>query len=189
LHRSHLQFAVPRSTELDSGYLGENVHRNRFTAHAEKRTAFCEICYRQALQRSAEFPERRIDRLRFSRSGLIQISRSFVARGCACIDTAYAPTTRYLTLCAFKTDKSSLKSGYIRRLALQCVHSLSQFANCVHPLVHRPALPVAIFFRLDLVQLGDPGAFANARAFCNASGRPVRLRAPKQDLLSPRLCE
>src|ERR1700691_4973504 len=89
------------------------------------------------------------------------MSRSFVARGCACADTACAPTIRYLTLWAFKTDKSSLKSGYIPYRALHRILFLSNFRNRCHPLMQGSALPIAIFVRLDLVEVSKTLVFAN----------------------------
>ena len=51
---------------------------------------------------------------------------------------------RYLTWWALKADKRSLKSWYIRGHAFQGVCGEGKFRNCVHPLMHRPALPVTV---------------------------------------------
>ena len=51
----------------------------------------------------------------------------------------------YLTLWALKADDRSLKSSNIRGRALHRASSKGNFSNCVHPFIHGPALPVAIF--------------------------------------------
>src|ERR1700690_2899222 len=65
----------------------------------------------------------------------MKISRSLVARGCAWNETAYPPTTRYITLWALKRDKSS-------------------FGNRAHAFMGGPTLPVAIFVSLHLFATG-----------------------------------
>src|SRR5579862_8091582 len=89
--------------------------------------------------------------LAFSWSGLTQISRSLVARGCAWIDTACAPTTRYLTLWAFKADKSSLKSESIRCGALHFILLSGQLRHCGYSFCDGATLPVSVFLRLNLI--------------------------------------
>src|SRR6202142_4245086 len=84
----------------------------------------------------------------------MKISRSLVARGCAWNETAYPPTTRYLTLWALKRDKSSLKSWNIQGRFLQSVSCKSDFGNRAHAFMGGPTLPVAIFVSLHLFATG-----------------------------------
>jgi hypothetical protein len=63
-------------------------------------------------------------------------------------------TRRPVRLWAFKADKSSLKSGYIRYLALHRVQVLSNLRNRSHPLMSRAALPITVFVGLRLIEAG-----------------------------------
>ena len=58
---------------------------------------------------------------------------------------------KYLMLWAWKADKRSLKSWYIRGQAFQRVGGKSDFSDGVYPLVHRPTLPVAVLVRLHFL--------------------------------------
>src|SRR5437588_6205837 len=78
--------------------------------------------------------------LPFSGSALIRISRSLVARGRAWNETAYPPTTRYLTWWAFNADKSSLKSGYTS-VSLHAVKLEGQLHYGAEPFARGQALP------------------------------------------------
>src|SRR5205807_5083848 len=81
--------------------------------------------------------------LPFSGSALIRISRSLVARGRAWNETAYPPTTRYLTWWAFNADKSSLKSGYTS-VSLHAVKLEGQLHHRTEPFARGQALPLPI---------------------------------------------
>src|SRR5208283_2066233 len=70
------------------------------------------------------------------------------------METAYAPTTRYLTRCAFKVDKSSLKSECIRSHTLHPIALFRQFRNGGHALMHGSALPVPVFVGFHFVEAG-----------------------------------
>src|ERR1700733_9772892 len=70
------------------------------------------------------------------------------------METAWAPTTRYLTRCAFKVDKSSLKSECIRPHTLHLVALFRKFPNGSQPLMHGPALPVPIFVGFHFIEAG-----------------------------------
>src|ERR1017187_9593484 len=78
-------------------------------------------------------------------------SRSLVALGWACKDTACLPTIRYLTLWALKDDKRSLKSGYSDRLAFHRINVKRQLRNGVHAFPDRPASPVPVFVSLHFL--------------------------------------
>ncbi len=69
--------------------------------------------------------------------------------GPAWLKSAAVIPSRYLTRCPFKIDKSSLKSGYIRDLALHRILFLSKLGNRSDALMHRAALPVPIFVGLS----------------------------------------
>ena len=63
----------------------------------------------------------------------------------------------FFALWAWKADKRSLKSWNIRGRALHRVSGKGDFRNCVHPFIHGPTLPVAIFVGLHfLLALQSP---------------------------------
>jgi hypothetical protein len=65
---------------------------------------------------------------------------------------------------ALKAYKSSFKFGGILHRALDPKHCEAEFGNCVHSLMHGPALPVAIFLRFEFVEVGGARIFADALA-------------------------
>ena len=61
---------------------------------------------------------------------------------------------RDLTRCAFKTDKSSLKSGCIGNRASHRIVFLGEFGDRSDPLMDRTALPVAVLVRFHIIKVG-----------------------------------
>ena len=69
----------------------------------------------------------------------------------------------YFALTLLETDKSFLKSEYVRGSALHRVSGQGDFSNCVHALMHRPTLPVLILVGLHFIE-----AVINADGFVHA---------------------
>src|SRR3954468_7832638 len=114
----------------------------------------CEVSGGPTLERRSELSQRSKNGLSVRPISFYQDIEIFRCTGCACIETAQAPTARYLTRCAFKADKNSLKSGYIRSAALHRVVFPCQFGNRRDTFVHGAALPIAVLVRFHLVKAG-----------------------------------
>ena len=87
-------------------------------------------------------------------SGPMRTSISLVARGCAWKDTAYPPTTKYLTPWALNVDKSSLKSWNIGQLPLHGVRRKTDVADRLNTYSRRLFLPVRILGGLHARKAG-----------------------------------
>src|SRR5664280_409299 len=73
-------------------------------------------------------------------------------------------------------DKSSLKSSNIECRFLHLVSREGDLNNCVHPFIHGPTLPVAIFVGLHLIEV-RVGADHFVHWFVCSTGRLVLQRS------------
>ena len=65
-----------------------------------------------------------------------------------------------------------MKSGYIGKLAPQCIVFLGKFGNRIHALMDRPALPVPVLVGLHLGEVGVPAnALIHALLLAYRGGR------------------
>src|SRR5437870_424882 len=116
----------------------------------------------------------------------MRISISWVDLGCAWSDTAYPPTTRYLTFRALKMDKSSLNSTNILGGFLDSPGCECDLRDGVQTLVRGQGLPFENFRGLHFIQAGvarDRFVHCIVCSTEHGSWQPVRQRACSRDEL------
>jgi hypothetical protein len=121
-------------------------------AHSKKTIRVQKILRRYVLNRCAERGQGIVNRLRVRFVGPDENIEIFCCTRLRVKPYCVSTTIKYLTCCAFKVDKSSLKSGYIGYLTLHRIQVLRNFGNRVHPLIRRSALPIPVFVSLRLIK-------------------------------------